>query len=89
MRGIYFALLEEGGVPLAVTATAAGIISAIGFTPDIFMPLLGGVLLDNFPGAAGYRYFFLATAAICTVGLVATLFIYFKIVRKRSGVTQA
>ncbi len=89
MRGIYFALLEEGRVPLAVTATAAGVISAIGFTPDIFMPLLGGILLDNFPGAAGYRYFFLSTAAICVVGLVATLVMYFRIVRKRSGELQA
>ncbi len=88
MRGIYFALLEEGNVPLTVTATAAGVISAIAFTPDIFMPLLGGMLIDNFPGAAGYRYFFLTTAGICVVGLVATLVIYFKIVRKPSGETQ-
>jgi nitrate/nitrite transporter NarK len=89
MRGIYFALLEEGGVPLAVTGTAAGIVSAIGFTPDIFMPLLGGVLLDNFPGAAGYRYFFLTASAICGVGLVASLIIYLKIVRKQSGESAA
>jgi nitrate/nitrite transporter NarK len=81
MRGIYFALLEEGGVPLAVTGTAAGFISAIGFTPDIFMPLLGGVLLDTYPGPTGDRYFFFATAAICAVGLAASLIIYFKFVR--------
>ena len=83
MRGIYFALLEEGGIPVAVTGTAAGIVSAVGFTPDIFMPLLGGVLLDNYPGATGYRYFFFATAAICAVGLAASLTIYFKFVRIR------
>jgi len=82
MRGIYFALLEEGGVPLAVTGTAAGIISAIGYTPDIFMPLMGGVLLDAFPGAAGYRYFFSATGAVCAVGFLASLYIYLKIVKK-------
>jgi nitrate/nitrite transporter NarK len=82
MRGIYFALLEEGGVPIAVTGTATGIVSAVGFTPDIFMPLLGGILLDKFPGAEGYRYFFLTTAAICGVGFVASLLIYLKIVRK-------
>ncbi|MFQ5546817.1 MAG: nitrate/nitrite transporter [Woeseia sp.] len=87
MRGIYFALLEEGGVPLAVTGTAAGVISAIAFTPDIFMPLLGGVLLDSYPGVAGYRYFFLITAAICGVGLAATLVIHFTVVRKPSGET--
>lgn len=89
MRGIYFALLEEGDVPIAVTATAAGVISAIAFTPDIFMPLLGGILIDNFPGATGYRYFFLITAGFCVVGLLATLFIYFKIVNRRSGEIQA
>jgi MFS family permease len=82
MRGIYFALLEEGGVPVAVTGTAAGIVSAVGFTPDIFMPLLGGVLLDTFPGAPGYRYFFLTVAAFCALGLVASLLIYFKFVKR-------
>jgi len=88
MRGIYFALLEEGHIPMAVTATAAGVISAVGFTPDIFMPLLGGVLLDNYPGALGYRYFFLTTAAICLVGLVASMIIYFKIVKRQTVDTQ-
>lgn len=83
MRGIYFALLEEGGVPMALTGTAAGIVSAVGFTPDIFMPLLGGMLLDNYPGATGYRYFFFTTAALCGVGLVASLAIYFRIVKKK------
>lgn len=83
MRGIYFALFEEGGIPLAVTGTAAGIVSTIGYTPDIFMPLLGGVLLDTFPGATGYRYFFLTTAAICGIGLTASLIIFVKYARKR------
>ena len=73
MRGIYFALLEEGGIPIVVTGTATGIISVVGYTPDIFMPLLGGVLLDRFPGAEGYRLFFLTVAGICTVGLAATI----------------
>lgn len=79
MRGIYFALLEEGGIPLSVTGTAAGIVSVVGFTPDIFMPLLGGVLLDRFPGQEGYRIFFFTVAGICVVGLVATLILYRKI----------
>lgn len=73
MRGIYFALLEEGGIPLAVTGTAAGVISVIGYTPDIFMPLLGGVILDRLPGPEGYKVFFLLVAGISAVGLAATL----------------
>jgi len=81
MRGIYFALLEEGGVPATVTGTATGVISAIAFTPDIFMPLVGGALIDQYPGPEGYRYFFFATAGICAVGLLASLLIYFRIVK--------
>ncbi len=75
IRGIYFALLEEGNIPMAVTGTAAGIVSVVGFTPDIFMPLLGGMLIDQFPGPQGYRYFFLATGVICAMGLAASLLI--------------
>ena len=82
LRGIYFALLEEGGVPLAVTGTAGGIISAIGFTPDIFMPLFFGVITDSYPGADGYRYFYLVTSGFCAVGLVAAMTIYFRYVKK-------
>lgn len=74
-RGIYFALLEEGNIPLALTGTAVGIISVIGYTPDIFMPVLGGVLLDRYPGTAGYRYLFLFVTGMCVLGLLATLII--------------
>ena len=71
LRGIYFALLEEGGIAPAVTGTAAGVISAIGFTPDVFMPLLGGMLLDAYPGAEGYRYFYGVIALMCAGGSLA------------------
>ena len=74
-RGVYFALLEEGNIPLALTGTAVGTISIIGYTPDIFMPVLGGVLLDKYPGAPGYRYVFLFVTGMCVVGLLATLII--------------
>jgi MFS family permease len=86
LRGIYFALLEEGKVPLAVTGTAGGIISAVAFTPDVFMPLLSGALRDNYPGAEGYRYLFLITAAMCAAGLIASLAIYFKYVKVKEHV---
>lgn len=82
LRGIYFALLEEGGVPLAVTGTAAGVVSTIGYTPDIFMPMVGGLLLDEFPGLAGYRYLFLFTAAVCAVGLLAAAIIWLRYVQR-------
>jgi predicted MFS family arabinose efflux permease len=71
LRGIYFALLEEGGIPTHVTGTAAGIVSAIGFLPDIYMPYIGGVLLDSFPEAEGYRYLYFMISGMCLLGAVA------------------
>jgi sugar phosphate permease len=81
LRGIYFALLQEGGVPLALTGTATGIISVIGYTPDIFMPLVGGLFLDGYPGIRGYRYFFLFIALLSLAGLLAATIILKKYVK--------
>jgi nitrate/nitrite transporter NarK len=82
LRGIYFALLEEGGTPLALTGTITGIVSVVGYTPDVFMPLVGGAFLDRYPGALGYRYFFLFIAFLCLLGLLAALSILKKYARK-------
>ncbi len=84
LRGIYFALLEEGEVPLAVTGTAAGIVSMVGFTPDVFLPLAGGVLLDRFPGAPGYRFLFLVIAGLCIIGLTAATVILRRYASRRA-----
>ena len=73
LRGIYFALVHESGVPLEVTGVAIGVISMIGLSPDIFMPLLGGILLDTYDGAKGYQYFFLFVCSMCCLGIIATL----------------
>jgi len=71
LRGIYWALLDEGGVPIALTGTAAGMASAIGLVSDIYMPLISGVLLDTYPGLPGYRLLFAGIVAICAVGILA------------------
>ena len=89
LRGIYFALLEEVGIPLAITGTAAGLVSAIGFTPDVFMPLLGGVLLDRYPGGPGYRYYFGFIVILCALGFLASLVILKKYRLQRRGSASA
>jgi nitrate/nitrite transporter NarK len=73
LRGVYFALFEEALVPLAFTGSAAGIVSVIGYTPDVFIGPLMGFLLDRSPGPLGHQHFFGAVAAFAAVGLIATL----------------
>jgi nitrate/nitrite transporter NarK len=89
LRGIYFALLEEGGIPLAITGTAAGLMSAMGFTPDVFMPMLGGILLDRYPGGLGYRYYFGFIVALCIMGFLSSVVILKKYSRRRSEAVPA
>lgn len=72
LRGVYFALLEESQVPGTMTGTAVGLISLVGFTPDIFFAAIGGRLIDNTPGVGGHQDYFIFLAAIMALGLCAT-----------------
>ena len=72
LRGIYFALLEESEVPVHVTGTAVGVVSFIGYTPEIFFPFLSGWLIDSFEGGiGGYRYLYGIIALACAAGAAA------------------
>jgi nitrate/nitrite transporter NarK len=73
LRGVYFALFEEGSVPMESTGTAVGLVSVIGYTPDVFVALAGGWLLDRAPGIAGHQHFFLFLSAFAATGLIASL----------------
>ncbi|MGB5733090.1 MAG: MFS transporter, partial [Thiohalocapsa sp.] len=73
LRGLYFALFEEARVPAAVTGTAVGVVSVIGFTPDVFVAYVGGVLLDRSPGLAGHQDYFLFLSAFALLGFLASL----------------
>jgi predicted MFS family arabinose efflux permease len=74
LRGIYYALLEEGAIPVALTGTATGLIAFVAYTPDVFIPALAGHLLDRYAvGGLGYRYFFLILAIFAVAGAGLTL----------------
>ena len=73
LRGVYFALLQEGHIPLAITGSAIGVVSVLGFTPDIFMGPLMGYLIDNSPGALGHQHVFLVLALFGSIGFLAAV----------------
>ena len=72
LRSLYFALFEEEKVPAAVTGTAVGFVSVIGFTPDIFVAYVGGILLDRSPGLLGHQHYFMFLAAFSAIGVVVS-----------------
>jgi sugar phosphate permease len=89
LRGVYYSLLEQGNIPFAVTGTAVGIVSVIAYTPDIFLPLVAGRILDANPGASGYQIFFAVVATLNFLGLVATYITYRLTQRKGRTAVEA
>lgn len=73
IRALYFTLIHEARIPILYTGTAVGIISVLGFTPDIFMSPWMGHILDNHPGAEGHRLVFVVLSVFAVVGLGASL----------------
>jgi MFS family permease len=75
-RVLYFATLEEARIPLALTGTAVGLVSIVGYTPDIFSGPMYGILVDNTDKIAGLKNAFLVLAVFSVVGLLASLWFY-------------
>jgi len=73
VRAIYYSLFREARVPLAVTGSAVGVVSVIGYTPDVFMGPAMGYLLDRSPGLLGHQHVFAMVAAFAVMGFACTL----------------
>ncbi len=71
VRGIYWATLDSCKVPARIKGLAIGVISLIGYSPDIYLPLINAELLELYPGRTGYTIYFLGIAAMGVVGTVA------------------
>ena len=73
IRALYFSIMQEGRIPLILTGTAVGLISVVGYTPDIFATPMIGYLLDNYPGILGHQYVFTILVVFSVFGLMASI----------------
>ena len=73
LRGLYFAIIEETKTPIQLTGTLVGIISVVGFMPDIFMSLFIGYMLGENPTNMAYQHLFTTFTIIPVIGLIAAL----------------
>lgn len=81
-RVLYFAVMEEGRIPLALTGTAVGIISFIGYTPEIFAGPAIGYFLDTAPGKEGHQQVFWMLTIFSVIGFIAS-YIFYRISKKK------
>ena len=73
VRALYFSIMQEGRIPLVMTGTAVGLISVVGYTPDIFATPIFGYFLDKYPGLPGHQYVFSILAVVAILGLLASI----------------
>ncbi len=79
-----WAMMSEGNIPKQYSGTAAGIISTVGYLPEIFCSLLAGILIDGYPGVTGFRYYFafLIVMLLLGAGVVLVWKRYLKKIKK-------
>lgn len=75
LRGIYFALLQETRTPRHITGAAVGMISLIGYTPEIFFAPIAGRILDADPGVGGFLDMFTLLAGISAAGVLCVVWL--------------
>ncbi|WP_072010888.1 MULTISPECIES: nitrate/nitrite transporter [unclassified Serratia (in: enterobacteria)] len=72
VRGLYWAIIENLKVPENKLGLAIGVISAVGYCPDIFIPLINGYIMDYAPNQeTGYQLYFGYTVVMACFGIVA------------------
>jgi Arabinose efflux permease len=72
---IMYAVVEEMGFLRMITGTVVGVVTAVGYSPDLFFSPVYGLLLDNY-GVGGYKYLFMIMVANSLVGSLAAMMIF-------------
>ncbi len=73
LRGVYFALVDESRVMPHLTGTAVGVISLVGYTPDVFFGAVTGRILDASPGESGFQNYFIFLTGVSVLGLITAV----------------
>lgn len=68
-----WALMDKGGIPERLSGSAAGLISTIGYLPEIFCSLMAGRILDSYEGTAGYKIIFSIIIVSMLIGAALTI----------------
>jgi MFS family permease len=73
VRALYFAILGESKIDNKRLGMAIGIVSVLGYTPDIFVGPWMGYYLDTYPGIVGHQAVFGLMAFFAIIGLFTTI----------------
>jgi len=69
IRGTYWSFLGMSKIPTATMGTAIGLISFIGYLPDIILPQMNTFLWNRFGDQGGYNAYFIVSAVFGILGI--------------------
>lgn len=81
IRSQYFAIIDDAGIPVSKTGRVSGIVSCLGYLPDVFMYTMIGGWLDNNDGKAEFNMMFIY-AIVMAVGCVIASFLLSRVIKK-------
>lgn len=73
LQATHFAILVEGDYPVETTGTVAMPLMIIGYSGEIFMPIVAGACLDHWSGTDGYKVLFTILLVLTIVGLITAI----------------
>lgn len=71
VRGLYWATLGGCDVPNNIKGLAIGIISMIGYLPELYLPLFSASLIEQYPNGLGYKIYYLILSVFGLLGAYA------------------
>lgn len=73
LRSVQFATMSQVDIPPHLIGTASGIISIIGYMPDIFGYTLCGMAMEKFSPVTSYRVIFTGLILCCLMGMLVSI----------------
>tara|TARA_E500000178_G_C16756353_1_gene632691 strand:- start:338 stop:631 length:294 start_codon:yes stop_codon:yes gene_type:complete len=73
LRGIFYSLLKETNIPVSITGISVGIISLVGYMPDIFIGPIFGFFLEAENTLYGFKKCFIFLLIISLLGYIFSM----------------
>lgn len=73
IRGTYWSLLGQSKIDTAIMGTAIGVISVVGYIPDIIIPEMNTILWSMYGNEGGYQAYFIVSMMVGLFGVAMTM----------------
>jgi len=83
IRGTYWSLLGDYKLEAFILGTAIGVVSFIGYLPDVLIPIANTMLWNTFGPQGGYNAYFIMSGLSGFVGVILVI-IFAKLIKKKS-----